>query len=70
MRGHNTRLRKLDKRIVDPQMMTITIDYANGDQVSGLPMDAALDQDQDAWVTVKHGELVCMTIPMEYWTAL
>jgi len=70
MRGHRTRLRKLGKSIAAPQEMTITVEYTNGDQVSGLPMDAALDQDQAGWVTVKHGSLVMMTLPIDCWVAL
>ena len=70
MRGHNTRLRKLGKGIAAPQEMTLTIDYANGDREANLPIDAALPPGQAGWVTVKHGSLVMMTLPIDCWVAL
>ena len=71
MRGHDTRLRKLDRSIAAPQLMTLDIAYANGSREANLLLDAALPPGQGGHVQVKHGSTVLMGwLPIELWSEL
>ena len=71
MRGHNTRLKKISKSIHEPALITLTVEYANGDRGDNLPLDYAFPPGQEGHVMVKHGDKILMSwLPIDCWTAL
>lgn len=70
MRGHKTRLNRLNKSISTPEKITLLIEYADGEIVSSLPLDTAIVQEAERAMVLNGDQCLMSWIPADLWDVL